>query len=332
MTGFYLTDPMEETPGGLSRARESLSTVLKQGNPNDPQTIQVIVGWHTRLERTFLTLAPGTRLLLWSHGVGATAFYSSRPFQSLLRWLVRIPDILNLFRTLSRTSYLVTAYPRQSIFDTRSFDEAIARWMRVPVCSIGNPIDTNFWTPILGSPIIVPNVLSIGRLEWQKGHEKALGIVLATPTNITFTVLAPYAEPTYIGKLRQRAAARGCPQRMQILIGLSPTQRREHLRDSLCTLCWSETEYQSLAILESLACGCPVIARSRGWLRNRLVPGILVARNQTHASRLITELYDNPLWRHELSMAGRDYVATHHSLASVASHWHALGSRIGVDG
>ena len=332
MNRFYLTDPMEVSPGGLTSARQSLLKLLTHGQLSDPETIQVIVGWHTHSQRTCLNRSPATCLILWSHGVGVSAFYSSRPFLSLLRWFLRIPDLLSLFRTLSRVSCLVTAYPRQSILDTRSIDELIARWMGVPVCSIGNPIDTNFWLPSPGPPSSVLQVLSIGRLEWQKGHQQALSIVLTTSPNITFTALAPSAEPAYAGKLSELAKGLGFPQRLQIFTALPPAQRRQLLRESLCTLCWSETEYQSLAILESLACGCPVIARPRGWLRNRRVPGVLVASNQKQASRLITKLSEDSQWRHGLSMAGRDYVVTHHSLAFVASEWHTLASRMGFDG
>jgi glycosyltransferase involved in cell wall biosynthesis len=111
-------------------------------------------------------------------------------------------------------------------------------------------------------------VLSIGRLEWQKGHEGALRIVAQLHGATKLCVLAP-ASTRHHQQLRQLAAHEKASDRLLFRFGLTAEQRRQELQQALCLLSWSETEYQSLAMLEALACGCPVVVRCQGcwWCR-----------------------------------------------------------------
>ncbi len=284
----------------------------------------VAVGWHTPAERVLKQALAGQHRLLWSHGLGTLIFYRARPVPGLLRWLTRWPQLLAVIATLRRCDRLVVAYPRRSRWDERSFDAALARWLRVPVVVIGNPVDTDFWRPAVVSRDLAGGpVVSIGRLEWQKGHAQALSIVSAVSSGLRLQVLAQESSG-YAQSLRRQADLHGYPQQLQLLFGLPPEQRREVLQQALCLLSWSETEYQSLAMLEALACGCPVVARPRGWLCHAPIPGVLVARSRCQASRYLRQLQAQPAWRDELGEAGRAYVLENHGLVVVARQWNKL--------
>ncbi len=286
--------------------------------------VLVAVGWHTPAERALRAALPGQRRVLWSHGLATLILYRGRPVLGALRLLSRAPQLLAVIATLRRCDRLVVAYQRRSRWDPRSFDVVMARWLQVPVAVVGNPVDTDFWHPAQArSEQPMGSVVSIGRLEWQKGHGQALSIVFEAAEPLRLQVLAP--EGTADATLLQRQAQwKGQPERLQLLLGLAPEQRRRVLQQALCLLSWSETEYQSLAMLEALACGCPVVARPRGWLCHGPIPGVLVAHSRRQATLHLQRLVADPDWRAQLGAAGRAYVLGHHGLTVVAQQWTKL--------
>ena len=315
--------PRESRVGGLTQALHSLLTRLPCVD-QEAADVLVAVGWHTPAECELRNLSSGQHRLLWSHGLGSLIVYRARPVLGVMRWLFRWPQLLGVITTLRRCDGLVVAYRRRSLWDERSFDERLARWLHVPVTVIGNPVDTDVWRPADPSCSKARNtVVSIGRLEWQKGHAAALAIVTAASPGLWLQVLAPESSRDAEG-LRRQAHMVGHPQQLELLLGLPPEQRRPLLQQALCLLSWSETEYQSLAMLEALACGCPVLARPRGWLCHGPIPGVLVARSRRQAQHYLQQLLTQPSWREELGRAARTYVLEHHSLAVVAQQWNRL--------
>ena len=315
--------PQESRPGGLTKALESLQSRLPCVDQQAAQVL-VAVGWHTPGEREISRAHASQNRLLWSHGLGTLIFYRARPLLGLVRWLSRVSQLSEVVATLRGCDRLVVAYRRRSWWDERSFDEFLARRLRVPVDVIGNPVDTDFWRP-LPTHFDTPRttVISIGRLEWQKGHRPAFSIVAAVPSKLLLQVLAP-EDNSYGESLRRYADLRGQLQQLQLLVGFAAEERRLILQKALCMLSWSETEYQSLAMLEALACACPVVARPRGWLCHAPIPGVLVARSRRQAKEYLLQLKEQPAWRDELGQAGRSYVLEHHGLAVVAQQWNRL--------
>ena len=301
----------------------SLLTRLPHADQGSADVL-VAVGWHTPAERALRRAQADQHHLLWSHGLGTLIVYRARPLLGVMRWLSRLPQLLGVIATLRHCDGLVVAYRRRSLWDERSLDECLARWLRVPVTVIGNPVDTDVWLPVdLSCSTARTTVVSIGRLEWQKGHAAAFAIVAAAGPRLRLQVLAPESTPDAEG-LRRQAHHVGHPQQLELLLGLAPEQRRPLLQQALCLLSWSETEYQSLAMLEALACGCPVLARPRGWLCHGPIPGVLVARSRREAEHHLQQLHTQPAWREELGRAARTYVLEHHSLAVVAQQWNRL--------
>ena len=286
----------------------------------------VAVGWHTPAERALRAALPSQRRVLWSHGLATFILYRARPVLGVLRLLSRGPQLLGVVASLRRCDCLVVAYSRRSRWDERSFDVVLARWLNVPVVVIGNPVDTVFWHPASFRPDQpVGSVLSMGRLEWQKGHGQALSIVLSVSAPLRLQLLAPDATADAMA-LQRQAQQQGEPERLELLFGLDPEQRRGFLQQALCLLSWSETEYQSLAMLEALACGCPVVARPRGWLCHGPIPGVLVAGSRRQAVLYLERLAEDSGWRAQLGAAGRAYVQAHHGLSVVAQQWTKLFS------
>ncbi len=315
----HLLCPQEVDPGGLTQARQTLLPCLPTTSSAQAARVVVAVGWHTAAERQLQQLGPGQRKLMWSHGLGSLVFYRSRPLAALVRWLSRLPQLLQVVATLRHCDALVVAYQRRSWWDPRSLDVALAQKLGVPVAVIGNPIDTQFWRPGSGQHPSA-TVLSIGRLEWQKGHEGALRIVAQLHGTTKLCVLAP-ASTRHEQRLRQLVDHRRASDLLLFKLGLTAEQRRQELQQALCLLSWSETEYQSLAMLEALACGCPVVARPRGWLCHGPVPGVLVVQSRREAAQVIKALQTNPHWRGQLAAAGRAYVCQQHGLQAVALQW-----------
>lgn len=321
-SGFYTA----RCPGESIRQAQCLGDLLLLLQPD----LLVAVGWHTWSEEVVSSVAKKSiPIVFWSHGIGCLNWYSGRPLLGLLRWSLRAPRLFSVVRTLRQVNRLVVAYSRSAAFDPRSVDEALARgWLAKPVNVIGNPVDTTFWRPAQFPHRDSTTVLSVGRLEWQKGHAAALQIILeARAKRLSLRCIAP-AFNTYGQQLQSRAARFASADRLQLSLGTTAEQRREQLQRALCLISWSETEYQSLAMLEALACGCPVIARPRGCLLHEPIPGVLVANSRRQASAFLEALAADSAWVARIGDEGRAYVERCHSLAVVSEQWRKLFHQI----
>lgn len=322
---LLIDNPGEANPGGLTQAIQTLTRALPRSQwPNCK--IHVATGWHTKSQLALNRLSRDYPSILWSHGVGTFVFFQARPVLSVLRAGSRALDLVRMVKTLIRVSCIVVAYDRRSLSDSRSLDIPLAKLLGVKVHTIPNPVDTISWHPGISlSPSnsqapSSPFVISVGRAEWQKGHATAIKILSVLDSNVRLRVVAP-ADNHYCRKLEETARNLGLIERVNLCLGLSQSKRCLQYQQAACLLCWSETEYQSLAILEALACGCPVVARPRGWLRNRTVPGVFVAHDIRQAADRVDQISADPALRRRLGQAGRRYVEDNHALPVVAEQW-----------
>ena len=310
------------TPDQRIDACGSLDALLDRLRP----AALVGVGWHTWSE---VVVRRAQRrnipLVFWSHGVGCCVLYRLRPLSGLVRWVIRAPALLAVIRTLRGLDALVVAYPRCCWWDAHSLDVAFASRLGCPVHTMANAIDTRFWTPDSSQPTTPrPQLVSMGRLEWQKGHAQVLEILAeARLPNIQFACLAPERTGQAYAFL-SRAKALGLQRQVRLEIALDSEARRAVLRQSPVYISWSETEYQSLAMLEAMACGCVVIARPRGWLCERVIPGVLITDSQQQASRWLRRLLRHPALARRLGTAGAGYVHAHHALSGMREQWAGL--------
>jgi glycosyltransferase involved in cell wall biosynthesis len=315
--GFRLIDPCQQVG-----ACGSLDVLIDGLRP----AVLVGVGWHTWSEQVARRAQRlNIPVVFWSHGVGCWVLYRLRPLAGLIRWLIRAPALFGVIQTLRCLDVVVVAYPRRCWWDSRSLDVALAKWLGCTVRTIANPIDTAFWTPDLMPPAqSFPQLVSMGRLEWQKGHAQVLEILAqARLPNSRLLCLAP-ERTSHAHDWLSLAKSLGLEGQTRLEIGLEPAARRAVLRQSLVYISWSETEYQSLAMLEALACGCAVITRPRGWLCQRVVPGVLITESQHQASLWLSRLMRHPTLALRIGAAGARYVQTHHGLDCMREQWTGL--------
>ena len=307
----------------------TIQDAIKFSNPD----LMIGVGWHTWSEKA-IRVAKGKqcKTIFWSHGVGAFTWYSSKPLLSVARICLRAHQIVSLIKTLLHTDQLVTAYRRERWQDTRSIDELIAGWLNVGNTVIPNAIDTTHWAPLIEPSMPKPWVVSTGRMEWQKGMRKAFEIVQRTnrsnPNNcgLQWVVMNPGGTTmnNEIKAILSLSAKNNGEKELLEKAGLKATERRNLLNQALCLLCWSDTEYQSLSVLEALSCGCPVISRPVGWLKHQSIPGVMIAKNQAQASACVIRMASDPKIRKKLAAAARKGILDKHHMEEVASKWEAV--------
>ena len=317
----------------------SFSTIQEAIKFNNPELV-IGVGWHTWNEQvTRIAKRNQCKTIFWSHGVGAFTWYTSKPLLSVARMCLRAHQIISLFKTLLQTDQLVTAYKRERWQDTRSIDEVIARWLNVGNTVIPNAIDSSLWSPLSEFSTPRPWVLSIGRLEWQKGMKKAFEIVRNSNNSnskeyeLKWLVMDPGGTTinNETKAIRSLNAKHNGGNQLIERTGLKAAERRDILNQALCLLCWSDTEYQSLAILEALSCGCPVVSRPVGWLKHQSVPGVMLANNQAQASACVIRLASDQCLHNQMAAAARKGIIEKHQMEIVAKQWEAVIEKIAYE-
>ncbi len=194
------------------------------------------------------------------------------------------------------------------------------------VVELGHPVDTDLFCPgetISDRPHL--NILSVGRLDYAKGH------------HVTIRSLAPILRENKArlliagqGPYRERLAqlCRDCGVADQVsFLGLVPREElpalyREcdiFIHHPLTTRQWEE--FFGVALAEAMSCGLPVVASDCGAIRH-VVPqgaGFIVAQGDVEALRQkVNLLRKSPGLRAEMGAAGRAYVLRRYSVREVA--------------
>jgi glycosyltransferase involved in cell wall biosynthesis len=164
----------------------------------------------------------------------------------------------------------------------------------------------------------------MGRLEWQKGHCQVLEILAGARLPNRQLLCLALERTSQAQAWLSRAYSLGLQRQARLEIGWEAGARRALLRQSLVYFSWSETEYQSLAMLEALACGCAVITRPRGWLCQRVVPGVLITDSQHQASLWLRRLMRHPALALRIGAAGVRYVQMQDGLHCMREQWTGL--------
>lgn len=303
----------------LAVAHDSLS--LHEVSTVIHPDLVISVSWHTwshTFHHHFTKLS--IPCIFWSHGTSVCVFFSLHPFLSLVRAIRKLHHYLYIFSAVASGSCLVVAYKPTTLFDSRSTDYFIARLLHKRVVVLPNPVDTSLWHPSATTQAR-STLVTQSRLEWQKGFPRILDILNSPDLNhltyhwITTSSLSSLTSTPPIA-----------PTRVQFFQDI-PTERRIHLLStSLCYISFSQTEYQSLSILEALSCGIPVISSRTGWTKTRQIPGVLLADDITQVKAHITTLCrDKTLWN-TLSIEARHFAIQYHSTQTFSSAWTQLVS------
>lgn len=287
---------------------------------NIPSTINpdlvVSIAWHTwsyNIHQAFANLS--VPCIFWSHGTSISVHYPHYPVLSILRTISKLYHYIYLLRTLLSASCLVVAYKPSTILDSRSTDYFISRLLRKHIVILPNPVDTNLWRPNYN----IQNrstLITQSRLEWQKGFPFILDILKSTDLHdLTYQWISSSPTPS------QSDYPLTNMSRIQFFHNISTSSRINLLASSLCYISFSQTEYQSISILEALSCGIPVISTRTGWTKSREIPGILFADDITQVKAHIVSLQQNPSQWTTLSTQARNYVENLHSTSSFSSSW-----------
>lgn len=217
------------------------------------------------------------------------------------------------------------------------FEELGAERMRHVPHILSNPIDTDVFHPpgaasraairrsfgLAGASLVSPLIVYAGRLGPEKNIDTILHALAALGSE---AMLAIAGHGAYEPQLRALAACLGVAERVVFLGTLSPSRLAELFGAADIFAMMSTTETQSMASLQAMACGLPVIAPVDGAVAEYVGIGAGRLIDPMDASVLAATMADllaDTDLRRRLGLAGRD-VAQRHSVQSVTTAWEAL--------
>ncbi len=138
-----------------------------------------------------------------------------------------------------------------------------------------------------------PGVVTVGALDPTKGHELAIDALALIPAEIRpeLTIVHERMSLGYDTFLARRAAA--CQVLLRMVRGVTDDQLVMEYRNAAATLALARVEPFGLSVIESLACGTPVVALNEGGYRETVVDGVngrLVERSPAAVAVAIAEV------------------------------------------
>jgi glycosyltransferase involved in cell wall biosynthesis len=197
---------------------------------------------------------------------------------------------------------------------------------------VSNPIDLSVFRP--GTPddraatreahgLHGQVILYAGRLGAEKNIEIMLHALALMPQG---PLLALAGHGAHEPALRRLAAELGVADRVLFLGTLRPAELARVFGAADLFAMMSTSETQSMASLQAMACGLPVLAPDHGALAEFVSPstGRLVPPDDAGAlSAVITDLLDDPAGRVRMGEAGHR-MAQRHSVEAVSDAWENL--------
>jgi glycosyltransferase involved in cell wall biosynthesis len=169
-------------------------------------------------------------------------------------------------------------------------------------------------------------VVSVGDLRWLKGHEYAVQAMrhLAdwdVPAVLELVGGDPcpaLAERSDRGRIEAAVDRLGLGDHVRLLGTLSPAEVRARLHEADVLLHMSVSEGLSVAVLEAMACGLPVVVTDCGGMREAVTHGlhgfIVPLRAPALAAAALLTLREDPALGHRMGAAGRERVASEFTL------------------
>jgi glycosyltransferase involved in cell wall biosynthesis len=129
-------------------------------------------------------------------------------------------------------------------------------------------------------------------------HEDVIRAVAELPPDVGLALSALHADPEYLASLVELAATVGIADRLTVLDGIPHAEMADHLRLADVVVSVPETDGTPVTILESLACGIPVVASDvpsvREWL-GEFSPELLIpVADQAATTATIRHVLDLP--------------------------------------
>jgi len=166
---------------------------------------------------------------------------------------------------------------------------------------IPNGADLPQLTQAVATPAIEPLIVSVGRLERYKGHQRVIAALPVLLKQYPQARLRIIGSGPYEGQLRQLAQRLGVAQHVDIY-AVPATERQAMARElaqAALVVLLSDYETQPLAVLEALGLGRPVLVADTSGLRELAARGLaraipLAATPEQAASAMLEQLR-NPL-------------------------------------
>jgi len=211
-----------------------------------------------------------------------------------------------------------------------------------PTRTLPGGVDLRRFTPP-ASPPVRSGFLVVGRVLPHKGVER---VVAALPPGARLTIVGPAEDPAYLGVVRAAAAGRDVVLRGDV----GDDELVRLYRSSIATVLASRyvdhlgrrylaPELMGLVLLESKACGTPVVASDVGALPEYVQAGVdgLVFRDDLELGGHLARLAGDPslveglsagalasVGRHGLDVVGRELAAEYRRLGG--HHPHRAGA------
>ncbi len=140
---------------------------------------------------------------------------------------------------------------------------------RADVCVVPNGIDHRRYRPGAGPRTPEPTVLALGRVEPYKRTELLVDAIAALP-GVRLVVAGTGAG---LGAVRDRVAARGVADRVELCGFVDEDQKVRLLQTAHLVACASEKEGWGLTVVEAAACGTPAVVTDVPGLRDAVRDG-----------------------------------------------------------
>jgi colanic acid/amylovoran biosynthesis glycosyltransferase len=187
-----------------------------------------------------------------------------------------------------------------------------------------------------GSPSRPVRILSVGRLEWKKGYEHAIG---AARLLRDMGVQAEYriiGQGAYLESLAFARHQLGVSREVEFLGALPPCEVREQMRAADILLHAAVSEGFCNVVLEAQAMGLPVVCSDADGLPENVVDGetgfVAPRRDPQALANKLAVLARDPALRHRMGQAGRKRVLERFQLADQIQAFDTLYRRVLSDG
>jgi colanic acid/amylovoran biosynthesis glycosyltransferase len=195
-----------------------------------------------------------------------------------------------------------------------------------PRAFIAPAIDAEFFAPANrvpvnndGSPARPIRILSVGRLEWKKGYEYAIGAARFLRDGGVQVEYRIVGQGRYLDALGLARHQLGMQGEVDFLGALPPSEVREQMRAADILLHSAVSEGFCNVVLEAQAMELPVVCSDADGLPENIVDGetgfVTPRRDAQALSEKLAVLARDPVLRHRMGQAGRKRVLERFQLA-----------------
>ena len=260
--------------------------------------------WATDLALRHLNSISGCKFV-YSHCVSSNIFIRRQPFRSILRYIAWRPYWWRLPNYVKQLDGLI--FLAEGGSDTRFDDFQLAQKLGVPRQIVPNSFSPEIKTSVSNPPrpINLRNrLIAVGAYQWQKGFDFVIRAYANSKARKKFPLhLYGYQKTSYLDKLIKLAYRLGLNEKdIFFHHGLSGKKLVEAYCDAKVILSGSHTECQPLVLLDAIAAGTPIIARSTGCIAQ--ISGGVVVNSWREMSHYLDSLVENEEFWELLASAG----------------------------